>query len=67
MVIESERDDSPLDFGTAYRERVLGDICFRLDQSTIGGDDTPAPPASTLQEFHYAGVSTKGTLNKGGE
>ena len=48
MVIESERDDSPLDFGTAYRERVLGDICFRLDQLTIGGDDTPAPPASTL-------------------
>ena len=56
MVIESERDDSPLDFGTAYRERVLGDICFRLDQLTIGGDDTPAPPASTLREFHYAGV-----------
>ena len=56
MVIESERDDSPLDFETAYRERVLGDICFRLDQLTIGGDDTPAPPASTLQEFHYAGL-----------
>ena len=67
MVIESERDDSPLDFETAYRERVLGDICFRLDQLTIGGDDTPAPPASPLQEFPYAGVSTKGTLNKGGE
>ena len=56
MVIESERDDSPLDFETAYRERVLGDICFRLDQLTIGGDDTPASPASTLQEFHYAGL-----------
>ena len=67
MVIESERDDSPLDFETAYRERVLGDICFRLDQLTIGGDDTPAPPASTLQEFHYAGMLTKNILNKGGE
>ena len=59
MVIESERDDSPLDFGTAYRERVLGDICFRLDQLTIGGDDTPAPPASTLQEFREGVGQTK--------
>ena len=56
MVIESERDASPLDFETAYRERVLGDICSRLAQLTIGGDDTPAPPASPLQEFHYAGL-----------
>ena len=48
MVIESERDDSPLDFETAYRERVLGDICFRCDQSIIGIGDAPSIPASTL-------------------
>ena len=49
MVIESERDDSPLDFETTYRERVLGDICFRCDQSTIGIGDTSTIPASDLR------------------
>ena len=48
MVIESERDDSPLDFGTAYRERVLGELWFRYDLLIIGVSDTPITPASTL-------------------
>ena len=30
MVIESERDDSPLDFATAYRERVLGENVLEM-------------------------------------
>ena len=48
MIIESERDESPLDFATAYRERVLGDTCFECDLLTIGMGDTPTIPASGL-------------------
>ena len=48
MIIESERDDSPLDFATAYRERVLGELWFRYDLLIIGVSDTPITPASAL-------------------
>ncbi len=48
MIIESERDDSPLDFATAYRERVLGELWFRYDLLIIGKGDTPTFPASAL-------------------
>ena len=58
MVIESERDDSPLDFENTPR-RVLGDICFRLDQLTIGEMTLLLPQRG----FHWVCV-TKTRLNK---